>query len=154
MTQARDKWNSVVLSLGDFSMIRKRHDFPYFHFYFSFRNVIREQLDENDFCRCYSIFFRKSHSESTWSQPCSKLTLNDYEGHWQRHLKDTLQLKISWTLVNIGAKPAPRHLTIIACFSSSQTDLVFKVNLVLIEWFSLQFIYLSTFSIFCVSWSS
>ena len=34
---------------------------------------------------------------------------------------------------------------IIVCFSFSQTSLVFKFNLMLIEWFLPQFIYLSTF---------
>ena len=41
--------------------------FRLFIFVFLFRNnVIREQLDENDFRRCYGkFFFRKCHSEST-----------------------------------------------------------------------------------------
>ena len=51
-------------------------------FAFSFslfrNNVVREQLDENNFRRCY-VFFRIYHSESTWSQLCSKFFINIYE---------------------------------------------------------------------------
>ena len=33
----------------------------------------------------------------------SKYFLNIYKAHWQRHLKDTLQLKILWKWINIPA---------------------------------------------------
>ena len=65
------------------------------HFVFSFlfflfrKNVIREQLDEDDFRRCV-FFSRKYYSESTWSQLCSKVFINNYDATWQQHLKDTL----------------------------------------------------------------
>ena len=36
-------------------------------FIFCLEPTIREQLDENDFRHCYGIFFRKYHSETTWS---------------------------------------------------------------------------------------
>ena len=45
----------------------------------------------------------KYHSETTLLQLCSKFFLNNYEALWQRHLKDTLQLKILGEWVNIGA---------------------------------------------------
>ena len=100
MTQAREKEDSLVFSSGDFWMIWRCHGILYIHFYFLFRNVIREQLDKNDFRRCYvNFFFQKRHSESTWSQLCSEFFLNSYETPWQRHLKNTLQLKILRTWV-------------------------------------------------------
>ena len=82
------------------------------------------------------------HSESTWSQRCSKCSINIYDAPWQRHLKDSLQLRILWSSVSslhqdIGL--------IIVYFSFSQTNLVFKFNLMLIEQFLPQFIYLSIF---------
>ena len=46
--------------------------------FFLFRNnFVREQLDQNDFHRCY-VFF----SKSTWSQLCLKLFINNYEATW------------------------------------------------------------------------
>ena len=94
------------------------------------------------------VFFSwKFHSERTWSQRCSKFLINSYEAPWQRHLKDTLQLKILWTSVSIlhqGIK------LIIVCFSFSQTSLVFKFNPMLTEQFLPQFIYFSIFW-YCIS---
>ena len=88
------------------------------------------------------VFFRKYHSESTWSQRSSKFSINNYEASWRRHLKETLKLKILWTL----ATSLHQNIElIIACFSFSQTNLVFKFNLMLIEQFLPQFIYLSIF---------
>ena len=61
MTQTREKWDSLVLSKGDFCTIWRCHDIPWFHFYFLFRNNgKREQLSGNDFRRCYGIFFWKT----------------------------------------------------------------------------------------------
>ena len=88
------------------------------------------------------FFFRKYYSQSTWSQWCSKFSINNYEAPWQRHLKDTLQLKTLWTLVSNLHQDIE---LIIVCFSFSQTNLVFKFNLMLIEQFLPQFIYLSIF---------
>ena len=114
----------------------------FFIFIFMFRNnAIREQLGQNNFRRCYG-FFRKYHSESTWSRRCSKFSINNYEGPWQRYLKDTLQLKILCTSVSSLHQDIE---LIIVCFSFTQTSLVFKFNLMLIEQFLPQFIYLSIF---------
>ena len=66
-----------------------------------------------------AIFFRNYHFKST--QLCSKFFLNNYEAPRKRHLKDTLQLKILRTCINIDVKPAPRHLTLLyASFSFTQ----------------------------------
>ena len=57
MSQTREKWVSLVLSRGDFWMIWRCHSIPCFHFYFLFRNNgVREQLDKNEFSRCYGNF--------------------------------------------------------------------------------------------------
>ena len=117
--------------------------FCVFIFIFMFRNnVIREQLGQNNLRHSYVFFSGKYHSESTWSQRCSKFSINNYEAPWQRHLKDTLQLKILWTSVSSLHQDIE---LIIVCFSFSQTSLVFKFNLMLIEQFLPQFIYLSIF---------
>ena len=60
MSQTREKWDSLVLSGGDFWMIWRCHNILVFIFIFLFKNVIREQLDGNDFCRCYGHFFVES----------------------------------------------------------------------------------------------
>ena len=88
------------------------------------------------------FFSRKYRSESTWSQRCSKFSINNYEAPWQRHLKDTLQLKILWTSVSSLHQDIK---LIIVCFSFSQTSLVFKFNPMFIEQFLPQFIYLLIF---------
>ena len=121
MTQTREKWDSLVLSRADFWMVWTCHGNPCFHFYL----ICLEQLYKRiiGWKRLPSLlcfFFRKCHCESTWSQLCSKFFINNYEAPWQRHLKDTLQLKI---LRILGVKPAPRHLTyylIIASLSLKQ----------------------------------
>ena len=73
MTQAREK---QTFEWYEHAMV-----YRVFIFVFLFRNkVIREQLDESDFRRCYGNFFlRKCHSESIWSQLCSKYFINNYE---------------------------------------------------------------------------
>ena len=98
--------------------------------YFWLETTVRE----NNWMRTTSvpvkvIFFRKFHSESTWSQLCSKFFLNNYEAPWQWHLKDTLQLKILRTWINISVVLARRVLTYHLCFSFSQTSLPFCHNL-------------------------
>ena len=106
----------------------------YLFIYFLFRNNgNREQLDENDFRRCYGIFFRKYHSESTWSQLYSKFFLNSYEAPWQLHLKDTLQMKILRTWIIIGVEASPRHLTYYCMLLFLSNKPSFSINLVLIE---------------------
>ena len=60
-------WIEVTFEWFEFAMV-----FCVFIFIFMFRsNVIREQLGQNNFRRCYGFFSRKYHFESTWSQRCS-----------------------------------------------------------------------------------
>ena len=120
--------------------------------------------------------------------------LNNYEVHWQQHLKDTLQLKILLAWINIrvnsflhnllkriwakmpwkllvGQKCEPLlwrtldqdiSLTVVF-FCLSETNLVFKFNLVLNDYFSPEFVIFTAinftflpfyFLILCESWSS
>ena len=91
--------------------------------------------------------------------------LNNYEAYWQQHLKDTWQLKVLQTLINIrinsfldkydetkigkGASEiisytklrgyslkniAPRHFTNYYILFFSKANLVFKFNLVFVDW--------------------
>ena len=96
--------------------------------WFSFESIIPKVLDHNDV--------------HTWSQRCSKFSANNYEAPWQRHLKDTLQLNILWTSVSSLHQDIELF---ILCFSFSQTSLVFKFNLMMVEHFLPQFIYFSIF---------
>ena len=124
----------------------------------------------------YGDYFKSAILKVTSYQLYLKFFLNNYDAHWQLHLKDTLQFKNLWTWINICANLflgdyhetkmgkdcleiisctkiracsskniTPGHLIYHAFFFFSQTDLVFKFNLVLIEQFSIQFVYLITF---------
>ena len=66
-------------------------------------NCRKEHLDENDFHQGYGNYFESASLKVTWYQLFSKSFLNNYATHWQRHLKDTLQLKILRTGINIFA---------------------------------------------------
>ena len=109
-TQTREKWDYLVLSIADNWMIWRCHGVLFRN------NVIREQWVENHLRRCNGNFFRKCHSDSNSSQLCPKFFLNNYEAPWQRHLKDTLQLKILRTWIHVGVNPVPSHLTYYCMF--------------------------------------
>ena len=55
-------------------------------------------MDENDF---RSTYFQNAFLKFTLISAVFKV-LNDYEAHWQRHSKDTLQLKVLQTWINIS----------------------------------------------------
>ena len=57
-------------------------------------NGKKEHLDESYFRHSYGNYFESAILKVTWYQLSSKLFFNNNEAHWQRHLKDTLQLKI------------------------------------------------------------
>ena len=71
--------------------------FSFFIFIFLFRsNGKKEHL-----VRTISVRVMIIISEVPFWSTFSKFFLNNYEGHWQQHLKDTLQLKILRTWINI-----------------------------------------------------
>ena len=112
---------------------------------------------------------------ATWWRLCSKFFLDNLKAHSQRHLRDTLQMKIlqEWmnktansslvkyeTNINEGAWKTISWTKIQACTLKNISpkgghDISFiivcfflsqaKFNLLLIEWFSPQFFYLFTF---------
>ena len=88
------------------------------------------------------FFFSKVSFRKYLITTMFKVLYQQLQTPWQWHLRDTLQLKILWTSVSSLHQDIE---LIIVCFSFSQTSLVFKFNLMLIEWFLPQFIYLSTF---------
>ena len=57
-------------------------------------NSYKKHLDENNFSHPYGNFFESAVLKVTWLQLCLKFFLSNYEAHWQRHLRDTLQLTI------------------------------------------------------------
>ena len=97
---SKRKWDFLVLSRGDFRMIWRCHAILAF-------SVEWERLP----ALLWYFFFRKCPSKSTWSELCSKFFLNNYKKTWQKHLKDTIQLKILRTWIIIRVKPVQRHLT-------------------------------------------
>ena len=97
---SKRKWDFLVLSRGDFRMIWRCHAILAF-------SVEWERLP----ALLWYFLFRKCPSKSTWSELCSKFFLNNYKKTWQKHLKDTIQLKILRTWIIIRVKPAQRHLT-------------------------------------------
>ena len=97
---SKRKWDFLVLSRRDFRMIWRCHAI------FTF-SIEWERLP----ALLWYFFFRKCHSKSTWLELCSKFFLNNYKKPWQKHLKDTIQLKILRTWIIIGVKLAQRHLT-------------------------------------------
>ena len=61
-------------------------------FIFRLEPTVREQLDENDFRRCYGIFSKVSF----WNyliKPCSKFFRNNYKTLWQRYLKQYITVE-------------------------------------------------------------
>ena len=88
------------------------------------------------------FFFSKVSFRKYLITTMFKVLYQQLQTPWQWHLRDTLQLKILWTSVSSLHQDIE---LIIVCFSFSQTSLVFKFNLMLIELFLPQFIYLSIF---------
>ena len=105
MTQTREKWDSLALSRADSGMLGRCHGIPsfYFLFYCLEATVKKQQFDENDFRHGYGSYFKCAVLKVTWFQLCSQFFLNNYDAQWPRHLKDTLQLKILRTWINVHA---------------------------------------------------
>ena len=142
MTQTRGKWDSHVLRTGDFWMIWICHGIQCFHFYFLFRNnVIREQLDGNDVSRCYGFFYESVIPKFTFKVLSQQLQL---------HLKETLQLKILCTWINIGVELAPSHLSYYCMLFFLSNKVVFNFDRIIFETIYFSF-YLS---MYCVFWRS
>ena len=122
MSQTREKWDFLVLSRGDFEVIRKCHSISCFHFCFLFRNNgKRQQVGENGFRRCYDNFFSKVLflkyfitimftvlSQQLWRLQCLQ-QLKQLPR--QLHLKDTLRLKDLMEMDQHRRRHVPRHLT-------------------------------------------
>ena len=128
MSQTREKWDSLVLTRGDFWMIWRCRSILCFHFHFLFRNNgIREQLDQKDLRRCFgNFFFRKCHSASYVESSFSTITRHLDKGIWK-----TLS---SWRFHRHGSTKVSSLdqdiWLIIVCFSFSQTNLDFAFNLI------------------------
>ena len=148
MNQTGEKWDSLVLSRGDFWMIWRCHSIPCFHFHFLFRNNgIREQLDQNDLRRCFgNFFFRKCHSASYVESSFSTITRHLDKGIWK-----TLS---SWRFHRHGStKVSSLHQDIwliIVCFSFSQTNLDFAFNLIWWSNFRHNLFTFLSFDILCI----
>ena len=81
---------------------RKVSWYSVFLFFIFFRsNDMKEHLVKNEFRHRYGNYFKSAVLKVTWFQLYSNFFLNNYEAHWQRHLKDTLQILQTW--INIHA---------------------------------------------------
>ena len=113
-----------------------------FFFLFLFRNnVIRDQLDVNDFSCCY-VFLPESTIPKVLDHSYVQISLSTITSQLDNSIWKTPYTEY---FMDIGVKLALSHLTYYCMLPFSQTSLVFKFNLLLIEWFLPQFIYLSTF---------
>ena len=110
MTQTREKWNSLVLSRGDFYMVERCHGIPCFYFIYLFIYFCLEAtIKRNTWIRTISVTVMVIISKVLfWKlldinnvQLYSNIFLNNYKAHWQRHFKDTLQILRTW--INIHA---------------------------------------------------
>ena len=131
MSQASEEWDSLVLSRGDFWMIWKFHGISCFHFYFLFRNIDkREWVDRTTSVPDMIIFFGKCHSKSSWSQVLRR-TFD--KGIWKtiEDFTDVCQHK---------CQACTKTFDLLLYGSFAKTSQVFKISLILIEKFSLQFI--------------
>ena len=160
MTQTREKWHSLIFTLWFcVELTFECMKVPWYSmFLFSFFFCLVPTVKSRHGCGNY---FRSDILKVTSWHLCSKFFLNKYKAHWQRYLKDTLQLKFLLTWINIranyflsnyhemkkseSAREIISRSKIRACSSKnigpkrftfcffSQTKLIFKFNLVLIE---------------------
>ena len=128
MSQTREKWDPSFLSRGDFWVIWKCHGISCFNFVFCLETTVRVQT-----IAVMVNFFSKVSFQKYSIQLCSNFVLSNYDAPWQRHLKDTLQLKFYGHGSTSVSTLHQDIWLIIVSFSFSQTNLVFKFNLVLIE---------------------
>ena len=162
MTQTREKWDSLVLSRADFCIVWRCHGIPCFHLFF----CLEAKVKKNIWMRTISVMvmiiiskvlFRKLLDFSYVQSSSSTITKHIDNGIWKIF---TVVHFTTW--INIHANSSEPVLwwtlhqgisLIIVLFFLSQTNLAFKFNLVLIEYFLPQFVYLYL-QILCVSWSS
>ena len=138
MTKAREKWDSLVLSRAGFCMVGRCRGILW-------SNGKNKHLNENEFRHSYGNYFRSAVLKVTWFQLCSKFFLNNYEAHWQRHLKYTLQMKILRTWINIDAnsflgkyheiKMGEGALKIISCTKIQACYLHQDISLIIVFFF-------------------
>ena len=74
---------------------------PHFLIFLFRSNGKKEYLNENNFRHGYCNYFRSAVLQVTWFLLCSKFFFNNHKAHWQRHLKDTLQVNSLQTWINI-----------------------------------------------------
>ena len=168
MSQAREIWDFLVLSRDTFEWCEGAMVLMTFRWYegamvfcvsiFSFCKettvIERKQWDGNDFCRCYRCYgniFSKVSFRKYLVTAMFKVLSQNYEAPWQRHLKNTLQLKILRTWTNIGVESATRNLTYncMLLFLSNKPSFKIKPS---VDRIIFAIIYLPFYlSIFCVS---
>ena len=116
--------------------------FCVFIFIFMFRNnVIGEQLGQKNFRRCYGVFFEsiilKGLDHNDVQSSLATITKHLENGIWKT--------PYNWRFYGHQCQACTKTLNLLVYFSFTQTSLVFKFNLMLIEQFLPQFIYLSIF---------
>ena len=132
MKQTRGKWDSLVLNRGDFWMIWRCRGIPCFHLLFCFRNNgKREQLNENNFRRCYGNFFPKASFRKYLIAAVFKVLFQQWRGTLTTVFEKYLTIEYFTDIDhhNIGVDPAPRYLTYYCMFLLLSNKLSFKLVL-------------------------
>ena len=97
MYQTKEKYDSLVLSRSHLWMVWRCHDIPRVHCYYYLELTVRKETWMRTTSATVMVdFFESSILKDTWSQLCSEFLPNI--------LKDTLQLNILRTWINIRAK--------------------------------------------------
>ena len=89
MSQAKEKWDSLVLSRSYLWMVWKCHGRPRVQcYYFCLKPTVRKDTWMRKTPVTVTVFFLESSIlKVTWSQICSKFLLSNYEEHWKQHFE-------------------------------------------------------------------
>ena len=124
----------LVLSRGDFWMIWRCHGIPCFHYCFLFRNKDkREQLHGNDSRRCYGNFLSRVPFRKYLITAMFKVLCQQLRGTLTTTFETQLIFEDFTDVDQHRCWSATRHLTYYCMLFFSQTSLVLKLDLALIE---------------------
>ena len=103
MSQTKKKCDSLVLSRSGLLIVWRCHDIPRVHcYYFCLEPMARKDASmRTTSVTAMAFFFESSIFKVTWSQLCSKFLPDNYDRIENIILKDTLQLNMFQTWINL-----------------------------------------------------
>ena len=103
MSRTKEKCDSLVLSRSGLLIVWRCHDNPRVHcYYFCLEPMARKDASmRTTSVTVMAFFFESSIFKVTWSQLCSKFLPDNYDHIENSILKDTLQLNIFQTWINL-----------------------------------------------------